>query len=54
MSLHSDMSSLFYYNQYLLLLSNAACLAKKQHLKLTIFRFWGEHANPYTIYMYVV
>ena len=62
MSPHSDTLFWFRANQFLLLLINAACLAKKQQintnfivfglirtrLKPTIYRTRGEHANHYT------
>ena len=60
MSSYSDTLFWFRANQSLLLLLNAACLAEKQQipvsvfgvtrlgLKPTIYRTWGEHANHYT------
>ena len=60
MSPHSDTLFWFRANQSLLFLLNAACLAEKQHipisvfgltrpgLKPTIYRTWGKYANHYT------
>jgi hypothetical protein len=60
MSLLSDTLFWFRANQSLLLLLNAACLAEKQQIPIsvfgltrpglepTIYRIWGELANHYT------
>ena len=57
MSPHSDTLFWFRANQSLLLLLNAACLAEKQQIPISVFgltqsgleapiyRTWGEHAN---------